>query len=92
MNETIYKYPLSLESSPVIDMPTGAHVLCVQVQKGEPCLWAVVDPDQPIETRQFRLCGTGHNLAIDDPKSHYIGTFQLDGGNFIGHVFDYKRR
>jgi len=92
MNETIYKYPLPLDNLSIIDMPTGAHVLCVQVQNDIPCLWAIVDPQQPLERRPFRLSGTGHLLALDVGASRYIGTFQLNNGSFIGHVFEPKGR
>ena len=41
------------------------------------CLWVRVDPKQPLETRAFRLYGTGHTL---DPGK-YIGTFHYDEGH-----------
>ena len=88
MNEVIYKYPLPVEDLPTVEMPTGAQVLCVQVQEDKPFLWAIVDPGQPLERRWFRLCGTGQLLGINLPTSRYIGTFQLQEGTFIGHVFE----
>ena len=92
MVETIHKYPLNVEALPTIKMPAGAQVLCVQVQKGAPCLWAIVDPDQPLEYRYFRVCGTGYGFGMDRTNSRYIGTFQLDEGAFVGHVFELERR
>lgn len=90
MTMTIYKYPLPLDDRSHIQMPRGAHVLCVQVQRDIPYLWAIVDPDQPLDAKLFRLCGTGHPLEITSPESRYIGTFQLAEGSFIGHVFELK--
>ncbi len=84
----IYKYEMEVDGVVDIPMPKGAHVLTVKVQHGKPCLWAIVDPDAPTETRSFRVFGTGHEMDIDIPHSHYIGTYQLFDGNFLGHVFE----
>lgn len=72
-------------------MPKGAELLTVQTQyaggPGEtPALWALVDPDAPRETRRFQLVGTGHREVEEDLT--YVGTFQLTGGSFVGHVFE----
>ncbi len=84
----IYKYTFEVMTYIEIKMPKGAHVLTVQTQKGIPCLWAIVEPGREEETRYFRCFGTGHPLDIDIASSKYIGTFQLDGGAFIGHLFE----
>ena len=84
----IFKYTFNMAGEQDIPMHKGAHVLTVQVQNGIPCLWAIVDPEQPIENRTFRIFGTGHEMDIDIPHSHYIGSFQLAGGDFIGHLFE----
>lgn len=88
----IYKYSLPMRDEPAIGMPKGAHVLCVQAQRGVPFVWAIVDPEQPTETRTFRLFGTGHPMDIVVGSHHYIGTFQLYGGDFIGHLFEPEKR
>ncbi len=84
----IYKFQFEVEGEVTIPMPKGAHILAVQVQHNSPCLWAIVDPEQPIESRTFRIFGTGHEMDVDMPHCHYIGTFQLLGGSFIGHLFE----
>lgn len=81
----IYKYPLNLDSRVVVKMPAGAEVLAVQVQRSTPCLWAVVDPEAPVEVRYFKIFGTGQPL---DERGRYVGTFQMCGGDFIWHVFE----
>lgn len=84
----IYKYDFEVEGEFNILMPKGAHILTVQVQRDTPCIWAIVDPAQPIEPRTFRILGTGHEMDMDIPHSHYIGTFQLFDGSYIGHMFE----
>lgn len=84
----IFKYPVPLDGVAEIQMHKGATVLTVQAQGGIPCIWAIVDPDAEMEIRRFRLFGTGHPLDIDLPQYRYIGTFQLAGGGFIGHLFE----
>lgn len=80
----IWKYPLDPISQ--ISMPVQAKILAVQEQCGRPCLWALVNVSNPKETRYFAIRGTGHSLP-DDP-GNYIGTFQLEGGAFVFHVFE----
>ena len=73
-----------------LNLPEGAKILTVQEQHGGAQVWALVNPDNPTETRNFRLAGTGHPIKESPDTLNYIGTFQLAGGNFIGHVFEIK--
>lgn len=94
---TVWKYPVPVQDDFALTMPQGATILSVQAQGshavpgqgGQPVLWALVDPDAPITQRQFRLAGTGHPVP-DDPGT-YVGTFQLYGGGFIGHLWEVPR-
>ena len=85
--KTIHKFSIDMEDTFEVKMPRGAQVLTVQEQYDEPQMWAIVDTDAPKETRRFRLVGTGHPI---DPMLNltYVGTFQLDHGQFIGHLFE----
>lgn len=85
---TIYKYPLPVSDSIALPMPKGARVLTVQVQGGQPCVWAMVDVNAPTVTRTFVLRGTGHSAEGLASLAPYVGTFQLHGGAFVGHLFD----
>ena len=82
--ETIYKYELAQAETQTIDMPEGAKVLTVQVQRGCPCLWALVESTNPLVARHFRIYGTGHSFV----HGEYIGSFQLMGGDLVFHVFE----
>ena len=83
----IWKFDLAVERSPVIEMPRGAKVLCVQTQCGRACIWAIVDSTAPKEPRRFEIRGTGH--ALEEDPGDYTGTFQLRTGSFVGHLFEH---
>jgi hypothetical protein len=70
-----------------LHMPADAQVLTVQMQGGQPQLWARVDPAKPKEWRTFDVYGTGHSMP-DDPRMRYVATFQMDGGALVWHVFE----
>lgn len=82
----IFKWTLAMVGEEQIDLPTGAEILCVQMQGEHPQIWALCDPGQPKTSRTIVTYGTGH--SIPDNPGHYIGTFQLFEGKFIGHVFE----
>jgi len=84
----VYKYTIPVEDYFSLDLPAGAKILTVQTQRDEPQIWAIVDPEQrSMVPHNFRVAGTGHNIAENRDDLEYIGTFQLVGGNFIGHLF-----
>lgn len=82
----IWKYSLRTIDRQTLQVPAGAKILTVQVQRGEPYLWALVDPaaDHPSNIN-IAVFGTGHN--IPDDIGEYIGTFQLLNSELIFHVF-----
>lgn len=86
---TIWKYEIQADDETTLHLPKGAKPLSVQVQNGQPCLWCLVDDQESIyETRRFRLIGTGQ--PITDSGLVFLGTFQLYGGSFVGHLFELK--
>lgn len=87
MARTVWKFPLKFQDVSLVMMPRGATVLHVDVQDGVPCLRALVDPGQPGEARPFAICGTGHP-APDETEGSHVGTFLIDGGAFVFHVFE----
>lgn len=91
MSWTIYKYEIELQDDFEIQMPgKKAEVLDVQVQHGTPFIWALVNPGATKETYRFRLRGTGHD-ATSIIGWYYIGTFQIDGGDLVFHLFSEKQ-
>jgi hypothetical protein len=86
---TIHKYPLDIDDATSIEMPSNAVLLDCQVQRGTPCLWAMVDPSNPKETRWFRVIGTGHPIP-DASEMTYFRSIQIRGGDLVFHVFEVK--
>lgn len=90
MKEATWKYPLPCAGSTEIPMPRGAKVLTVQTQNHQPVLWARVDTNEwMFESRVFHIRGTGH--PFDGHEGEYVGTFQLEGGRLVFHVFEDAR-
>ncbi len=87
---TIYKYPLGNAPSQrpfAIEMPAGAEILTVQVQRRQACIWALVDPTAETETREFYLAETGRLLDLAG-DGQYIDTFQLEQVGLVWHLFE----
>lgn len=84
----VFKYELQVMDYQWVAMPEGAEILCVQAQGGKPCIWALVNPNNPEGARCFRVAGTGHLIA---ETGRYLGTVQLMGGSLVFHVFEIFR-
>lgn len=70
--KTIWAFPLSIVDQQQIVLPTDYTILSVQMQDGQPRLWALVDP----------LASTT-SIVIDCPKAgHPIASV----GTFIGAI------
>jgi len=85
--KSIYKYILPLENNEIpISIYKNARILKVDNQRENICLWVLVDLDQELEERVFRITGTGH--LIDFPIDKYIGTALFLNGSLVWHVFE----
>lgn len=84
---TIWKYELEVTRRQDIEMPKGSVILSLHVQGGIPCIWVECDPDAEKELRSFEIKGTGHAIE-QGVNRRYIGSFQLRGGNYVGHLFE----
>ena len=88
MNQTIWKFTKSFTAdSEEIEMPKGAKILTIAMQHKHLRIWAMVDPTQDKVPRLIHIVGTGHDLSTRI-MGEYIGSFPLDGGPLIFHVFD----
>ena len=84
--KAIWKWPLSSKDSQEINIPRGAEILCVQMQNDYPTIWAKVDAEAEMVSREIIIIGTGHpHEEINHP---YIGTVQQYGGSLVWHIFD----
>ncbi len=85
---TIHKFVLVPGNETRIKLPRSAKVLAVQVQYGNPQVWVELDTaiQGDWETRSFFVFGTGHQIP-DHFQGQYVGTFQLDNGELVFHVY-----
>lgn len=87
----IFKFSLFVTDEQKLKLPAGSEVLTVQTQNGIPCLWALIpDEKAPLVERSFQIIGTGNLMPPlkDGEQGRYVNTFQLNGGSFVGHVFE----
>lgn len=83
--KTIWKYELKHTDGQSVEMPEKAEILTVQMQMGILCLWAKVESDNAREKRNILIRGTGNHIG---DVGDYIGTYQLQGGELVFHVFE----
>jgi len=83
--KTIHKYPLVIVHEQPIQMPSGAEILSVAVQNETPCLWALVETENPMQKRSIVIVGTGH--PAPEGNYRFVGTVMLCGGVLVWHVF-----
>lgn len=86
MAKEIWKYKIGLTDRQSVIMQSGPKILFVGVQGESIYLWAEVDPETTKQPRLISVYGTGH--AMPDNPGRYIGTFMLDFGRFVFHVYD----
>lgn len=85
----ILKYRVHIIDEFTIRMPKNARILSVQTQGTLPQMWALVDTnDELTEVREFRVVATGQQFDSFEQGWEYIGTFQTNGGGFVGHLFE----
>lgn len=84
MERSIYKYPLQVTDSQIINLPIDYKILTVQEQNGIPCMWGMVDYKNQALPVEFVTYGTGH--PVERTGLEYISTYQLPSG-LVFHVF-----
>ena len=84
--KTIWKYEIEISNSFTVRMPLFAEFLHIDVQDERPCMWFLVDDKFELVDCEFCVIGTGHN-AEGMAKNDHLGTFQLQGGRLVFHVF-----
>ena len=84
----VFKYPLAITDRQKIHLPRGARILSFQSPRGQPFIWALVDPEATAWiSRRFRLVGTGHPIE-DTGGLSYIGTVVMWEGALVWHLFE----
>lgn len=85
--QKVYKYPLDFKIKQYISMPVGADILCVQLQHGNPCIWAQGDPSETWEQRAIVIYTTGEPHP-PGKMTAYIGTLLFSDGDIVVHVYE----
>lgn len=86
MSNQIYKYPLKILSSQTVEMPEDAYILNIQMQRGQPVMWAAVDTNKPKTPLRIRMLGTGTGMNSNINPDFYLGTVQ-EGSGMVWHYF-----
>jgi hypothetical protein len=84
---TIHKFPFDISDYVSIQIPRDARILHVELQRGVPTMWALVDTNKQSEAVHFRVFGTGYEIDphIVEDQDSYIKSFQQ--GPFVWHLF-----
>ena len=90
----ILKYSLKITDIQTIKIPLQHgmslkdSVLKIDIQREHPFMWVMVeDENKPVECKIF-IRGTGHSCdSIFTKPDTYLGSFQLQDGRFVMHVF-----
>lgn len=82
----IYKYSLleDFGDENKFTIPRGATIVKVgQDPNGVPSVWAIIDPDAPLEHKTLVVIGTGFDIP---PGALYHGSYMEE--LFVWHVFE----
>lgn len=92
MSLVIWKYPVPAAEEFELEVPRRARILSVKVQRGKPCIWFMLDPEETVMVKaKFLLLPTGQpikgTLKEMQEKWMFSDSFLLDGGNLVFHLF-----
>ena len=88
---SVYKYKVPVNDYFTLDLPKTARILKAEVQHGDVCMWALVEPGESTRERIFRFTGTGHPVNEAPAHLQHISTFQMRGGELVFHIFEVVR-
>lgn len=80
----VFKYPFAIEKIATIEVPSGSVLLHAGLDPvGTPCVWAIVDQNNPKTLIEIFVVGTGHDVPEQAPR--HLGSFvRLDE---VWHIF-----
>ena len=88
MGYVIHKFPIQATTQHILTDPS-ARFIHMAMQRGVPCVWAIVDTDVPIAEIVLEVFGTGHD-GLDPARHAYIGTWQDEPQLHVWHLFKVK--
>jgi hypothetical protein len=84
---TIWKYILRVDDRFTLKLHHGDCLLTVQTQHNKPYIWVETNPEAPEIEQEFLTFGTGYEIPKTDLQPEYIGTYQLEQGLLVYHVY-----
>jgi len=81
----IYNYGVPITDEFTLLLPHVVKVLTVQMHKGKPYVFIAVLEDTPARQMKFTLIPTGRDMP--DIYGSYVGTFQINDGDQVFHLF-----
>lgn len=88
MRRIVHKQEIPIAEKFTVAMPQNAKVLKVEEQWEKVVIWYMFHPSdyENMHRHEFVMGVTGHEFNIPNDDT-YVGTFMLDGGSFVGHLF-----
>lgn len=81
---TIHKFAVVARGATEIETYKSFTILCIQTQDNTPFIWLEVDTTAPKVELNLWTYMTGEKQTV---CGEYLGTFQLDNGSYVGHVY-----
>lgn len=69
----IFKYQIPVLERFTLDLPRNADIIRTDSVDGKFYVWAVVNPENEIETRKFQFHKTGSEIKTEYDNLKYIG-------------------
>lgn len=87
MFNRIFKYILPITDNVIeIRLPIFHEFLDIQAQGDQIVIWLLVNPDEEVFIKQFKIFATGQNIFCPDDY-FYLKTVQMPDG-LVWHVFE----
>jgi hypothetical protein len=81
----IWKFELEKERTQLVKMPEKSEIMDIQMQKGKPVMWALVDTSTDEIEVKINMYGTGWETYENVLKDEYLATVQ--DGELVWHFF-----
>lgn len=87
---TIWKFPIPKGEKFSAGIPEGGKILTARAPGGIPIMWALVEPENDLCTRNFICVWTGVKILQSMDELEYISTFSVSG--LVYHLFEEIKR
>ena len=88
--KTIYKYPIPVEDAFTLELPTNVNILHISTQNNKPYMWCLIDTEDKVSPRLFRLYGTGHEIIQPKTGTYvFLGSFEMFQAAYVWHLFEW---